>query len=221
MINHILYCYDKDLLKIRHLIVKMGSLVEEIIGFAAEVFEIKQSDLSEKAKAVDVKVNELDNEVEVLAIEVIALRSPKAHDLRETIAALKIAVILERMGDLAKNVARKVVVIDYQIDRDTLDEIKLMTGIIIAMQQQVISSYETENLETLDLIFADEQKVDDLYRNLRVSLEDKISNNPTQTSNLIAVLFALKNFERIADYITKIAYIFKYVVTGENKNYEY
>jgi len=221
MINHILSCYDKDLVKIRHSIVKMGLLVEEIIKLSAEVFKNKESTLADQAKAIDVKVNKLDNEVEVLAIEVIALRSPKAHDLRETIAALKIAVILERMGDLAKNIARKVVAINYKIDKNIQDEIQLMIGVIITMQQRVIEAYETENLEMLSLIIQDEQQVDDLYKKLRISIEDKISINPAQTSDLIVILFALKNFERIADYITKVAYIFKYVVTGESKNYEH
>lgn len=221
MVNHTLTCYDKDLLKIRHSIVKMGLLVAEIIKLAVEAFSNHKSELADQAKATDIKVNKLDHEVEELAIEVIALKSPKAGDLRETIAALKIAVILERMGDLAKGAARKVVIPGVLIKTAILNEIKEMSEIVILMQTQVIKAYEADNLAMLDVIFENEQKVDDHYLKLRIAIENEILKNPDQTSQFITILFALKNLERIADYITKIAYISKYVVTGEVKNYDY
>jgi len=220
MDNHILTCYDKDLLKVKHSIVKMASLVHEVITISSQVFDIKNTELADRTKAIDLRINKLDNEVEDLAIEIIALRSPKASDLRETIAALKIAVILERMGDLAKNVARKVVAVDLKIKSAILQDIKEMLNIVGAMQSQLIDAYESYSLAKLDFIFQGEQKVDDLYKKLRIAIEEEMKSSPANTSELITIVFALKNFERIADYITKIAFIFKYVITGDNKNDE-
>lgn len=220
MDNHILTCYDKDLLQIKHSIIKMATLVREVVALSAQVFDVKNPQLASTAKMTDLKINKLDIDIENLAIEVIALRSPKASDLRETIAALKIAVILERMGDLAKNIARKVVTTSSTIDHAILQDTKEMVKIIISMLSQMIEAYENYNLTKLVQIFADEQKVDDLYKKLRIAIEDEIKANAANTSELITVIFAFKNFERIADYTTKIAFILKYVITGDGKTYE-
>jgi phosphate transport system protein len=216
MINHILSCYDKDLAKIRASIVHMGSFVERIIQLATDSFHSQDAELGQKAKVLDLEVNKLDDDIEALAIEVIALKSPKANDLRETIAALKIAVILERMGDLAKNIARKVELIEYNFTADLLSNIVNMGSAVKYMQQLVLNAYKEKNIAMLDEILLEEERVDAIYLKLRLDIESIIRMYPDDTSALLTVLFALKNFERIADYITKIAYISKYVVTGES-----
>ncbi len=200
----------------------MSELLSEMLDMSAQVFSQNTPTLAENAKLTDRKINKLDEETESLAIEIIALRSPKASDLRETIAALKIAVILERMGDLSKNITRKISKIDIKINKSTLNTINKMTSKVAAMLDLITSSLHNEHLQDIELIFELENEVDDLYNIARISLEDQISQNQSQkqTSDLLTIIFAIKNYERIADYITKIAYILKYVITGERRIYE-
>lgn len=215
--NHTVESYDKDLIKLRNNIIDMANLVRDMIILADKSILEQNKNFYEIAKATDEKINRFDTEIEAKATTILALRQPMAIDLRESIAALKLAVILERMGDLAKHISQRVNKVSNNISADILYKVHKMSEINIFRIEHAIKAYKNSDIRLAKEVFAKDLEVDKIYADLMLLLEKKIEENPSYTKNFMQIIYAIKNLERIGDYISKVTSLVNYIISGERK----
>jgi phosphate transport system protein len=213
--KHIVHSYDKELRSLSESIVAMGKLVREIILIADKSFQDNENDYVALAKATDKKVNNFDLQIEQQATSLLALRQPMAIDLRQVISALKIAVILERMGDLGKNTTKRAKKINAPLPEDWTNDIRNMADIIANMLSDVLDAFKEFNKEKAEAVWAKDAEVDEIYYSLMGKLQSDMVTSPQNIPSTLQIIFAVRNIERIGDYVTKLAKIVYYIVSGE------
>lgn len=213
MSPHIVESYDLDLRQLTDSIIKLGKMIEQLLELQIEAINTKQNYI-EQAETLDLKVNQLDLAIEQMATTLIATRQPLAIDLRQITSAMKIAVIMERMGDLSKNIIRRLTPYIGEINDDIKADVVQMTEIVIVMLNKFIHSFKKLDPDEGITIIEQDAHVDSIY----VTLLDKIANletkNQQMSQAIIQLVIAIKNTERMGDYITKMAKILYYIVTG-------
>ncbi len=216
MNTHTVKAFDEEIGDLRALIAQMGGMAEEAIRAAVEA--LRRHDLAGAAAIVagDKAIDALEMEVEQLAIRIIALRAPMADDLREVVAALKIAGVIERIGDYAKNIAKRVPLINAQGDIEPLSVLPAMANLAIAMVHDVLDAFAARDAEAaLDVCERDRQ-VDDFYNSLFRVLVTHMMENPKTIGQMAHVLFIAKNLERVGDHATNVAEMVYYAATGKH-----
>jgi len=216
MNTHTVKAFDEEIGDLRALIAQMGGMAEEAIRAAVEA--LRRHDLQGAAAIVagDKAIDALEMQVEQLAIRIIALRAPMADDLREVVAALKIAGVIERIGDYAKNIAKRVPLIDAQGDIEPLSVLPAMANLAIAMVHDVLDAFAARDEKAaLDVCERDRQ-VDDFYNSLFRVLVTHMMENPKTIGQMAHVLFIAKNLERVGDHATNVAEMVYYAATGRH-----
>ncbi|MGD9810156.1 MAG: phosphate signaling complex protein PhoU [Sphingobium sp.] len=212
--QHTVKAFDDDIDRLRGLIAEMGGRVETALEEAMTAL-IEQD--FKKAKAVvlaDEKIDALEAEVEKLAVQTIALRAPMADDLREVIAALKIVGVVERIGDYAKNIAKRVPRIG---DHRTIEPISLlpsMAQIAGEMVGDALNAFAARNAMLAEAVIARDSVVDSFYNSIFRTLITYMFENPKTISECAHLLFIAKNIERIGDHATNVAEMVYYAATG-------
>lgn len=215
MINHTVNSYDKDLDSLGNAIIDMGKLVIEMLSIAKLALTDTMHEYVDQAKFTDKKINNYDIEIERKAIALIALRQPMAIDLRLVISAIKLAVIMERMGDLAKNTVKRSAKIGMSLPKDIEEQTVKMIDIIVDMLENVLTAFKDKDDEAaLDICKYDEE-VDDIYHALTLEIEKQMSVHSNKIDAYMQMIMSIKNIERIGDYVTKFAKILHYIVCGE------
>lgn len=217
MTSHTVRSYDNDLSKVKDNIVNMTLLVRDMINIADRSLQQSHESFVDLAHTTDEKINKLDIEIEKKAISILALRQPMAIDLRESIAALKMAVILERMGDLAKHISDRVNNISDDIDHSILKLVHEMASININRIEDVVKSYQESDIAMAKIVFLKDTEIDAIYKILMTQLEELIIASPSRTRTIMKLIFAVKNLERIGDYISKLATLVNYIISGNSK----
>lgn len=213
--THIVHSYDKDLESLVGSILNMGTLVHDLIHIANIALQEPGSHHRDEAKAIDKEVNKLDVLVERQAIALLALRQPMAIDLRIAISALKIGVIMERMGDLAKNCTKRATRIINPLPSNlTLYATQMTTG-ISAMLEDALTAFRSNNIELASQVAARDKLVNDVYRQAMEELQQEMIKHPQEIPSLIQAMFIIRNIERMGDYISKVANVVHYIVTGK------
>lgn len=215
MENHIVNSFDRDLNKIRNLVLNMGSLVKDLVSIANHAIEDPSKSFVQLANSTDKKINHFDAEIEYSAIHILALRQPMAVDLRLVISALKLAVILERMGDLAKKISLRIEYLPIKIKPDLYDLMSLTIKNLDRLLTDVFNSYDRLDLKLAAQVGKEDSLIDDFYSQIMIILEKEMESNPKDAKHLMNLLLIARNCERIGDYITKISFIVHYIVTGE------
>ncbi len=214
MAVHTVKAFDNDIGKLRGLIAEMGGLAEVAI---ADAIDALISHDEEKAKAVvlgDAKLDALEAEVDRLAVQIIALRAPMADDLRDVIAALKISGVVERIGDYAKNIARRVGQVEGRAKIQPLTLVPAMADIAKGMVRDVLNAYASrDSLLAVEVILRDE-KLDNFYDSLFRNLVSHMMENPATISSAAQLLFVARNLERIGDHATNVAEMIYFAATG-------
>jgi phosphate transport system protein len=213
---HIVASFDAELQKLSALVVDMGANVGRQLEDAAEAFRNRDLVLAKKVVVADKAVDALQMRIEERVIAMIAKRQPMAIDLRETITTLKIATDLERMGDLAKNNAKRVIAMSEQtqpvgagVNLDTLSK--------RAHEQlsRVMQAYARRNKELAREVWESDGEIDTLHTALFRELLTYMMEDPRSIGYCTHLLFCAKNLERIGDHATNIAENIHYVATGE------
>jgi phosphate transport system protein len=215
MENHTVHSYDKELNKLRNSVINMASLVKDLVSIANYAIQDPNKSFVELANSTDWKINHFDSEVESLATHVLALRQPMAIDLRQVISALKLAVILERMGDLAKKISHRMEHLPITL---TPNLTKLIYATIKELERlltDVIQAYENLDKKLAIKVSQQDHLIDDYYCQIMDLLENEIESNSKHAKSLLNIVLVARNFERIGDYISKIAHITHYIITGE------
>lgn len=212
---HIVSAFDDDLIAIQAKISEMGGLAEEILTNALEALKNRDADLARQAIERDVRLDELEMELNELATNTIALRQPMAQDLRVLIAALKIASILERIGDLAKNVAKRAVHLSEGRPVRISASLVRMGQQTMSMLTDILDAYVSRDTDLAVAIWRRDAELDDIYNAIFREVVTYMMEDSRTIGLGSQLLFIAKNLERIGDHTTHVAENIYYIVTGE------
>ncbi len=212
---HIVKSFDEDLAHIESMIIEMGGLVEAQIAAATEALSRHDRELAAKVVSTDKLIDRLEAELDDAVVKVLALRHPVAEDLRSLLAAFKVSGNLERIGDYAKNIAKrtKVLVEEPPLDVST-GLVERMSKLVQTMVKDVLDAYVARDTEmALDVRMRDEE-VDQMHNTLYRELLTYMMEDPRNITPCMHRLFIAKNIERMGDHVTGITEQLCYLVTG-------
>ena len=215
MMEHTVKAFDEDITRLRGLIAEMGGLAEVSVDEAMDALVRGNQDLARTVIQRDKRIDEFEVEVDRLAIRILALRAPMADDLREVIASLKIAGVIERIGDYAKNIAKRVGHIEGRHRFEPLTILPAMAEVASEMVHDVLTAYAARDAEAAREIVLRDAKVDAFYDSIFRNLVSYMVENPATISSAAQLLFVARNIERIGDHATNIAEQVYYAATGE------
>jgi phosphate transport system protein len=214
--EHTLKAFDEDLDRLRALIAQMGGLAEHAIGEAMRCLIQRDVDGAMAIVRDDVKLDKLEIEAEGRVVQLIALRAPMAGDLREAVAALKISGVVERIGDYAKNIARRVPLLEDSSQLEPLSLLPEMARIATQMVHDVLDAFVRRDAEAAVRVVERDQAVDDFYDSIFRTLLTFMMEKPQTIGQSAHLLFVAKNLERVGDHATNIAEMVYYAATGEH-----
>jgi len=214
MPDHTVKAFDEDITRLRGLIAEMGGLAEVAINEALEAMIRGDVALGDSVVARDPKIDALETEVDKLAVRIIALRAPMADDLREVIAALKIAGVVERIGDYSKNIAKRVGMIEGRDRFEPLTLLPAMGELASEMVHDVLTAYAARDPALAREVIATDVKVDAFYNSIFRNLVSHMVENPATISSAAQLLFVARNLERIGDHATNVAEMVHFAATG-------
>jgi len=213
--GHTIKAFDEDLDRLRALISQMGGQAEHAIRESLRC--LVQHDLDGAAKVVedDKKLDALEVETEQRAVQLIALRAPMAADLRDVVAAMKISGVVERIGDYAKNIAKRVPLLDKAHAIEPLSLLPEMGRMATEMVHDVLNAFVARDAEAAEQVIERDKAVDDFYNSIFRTLLTYMMENPGNIGQSAHLLFIAKNVERVGDHATNIAEMVYYAATGE------
>ena len=212
--EHTVKAFDEDITRLRGLIAEMGGLAEVALHEAIEALTKGNEALANGVIARDKKIDAIEAEVDKLAVRVIALRAPMADDLREVIAALKIAGVLERIGDYGKNIAKSAMKVENRKKFEPLTLIPAMADLAREMVHDVLTAYAARDAALAAEIVRRDDKVDAFYDSIFRNLVSHMMENPASITSAAELLFVARNIERIGDHATNVAEMVYYAATG-------
>ena len=214
MAEHTVKAFDEDITRLRGLIAEMGGLAEVAIQESLDALVRGDEELAEKVVLRDKRIDALETEVDKLAVRIIALRAPMADDLREVIAALKIAGVVERIGDYSKNIAKRVGMIEGRARFEPLTLLPTMGELAGEMVHDVLTAYAARDPDLAREVIATDAKVDAFYNSIFRNLVSHMVENPSTISSAAQLLFVARNIERIGDHATNVAEMVHFAATG-------
>ena len=215
MVEHTVKAFENEISQLRGLIAEMGGLAEVAIREAIHALTSRDEDRARIVVANDAKLDALEAEVDRLAVRIIALRAPMADDLREVIAALKVSGVIERIGDYAKNIAKRVIRFEGGGRIEPLTLIPAMAEIVQGMVRDVLNAYGARDAQLAVEVIRRDQKVDDFYNSIFRNLVTHMMENPATISDAAQLLFVARNLERVGDHATNVAEMVFFAATGE------
>jgi phosphate transport system protein len=213
--EHTVKAFDNEIGELRGHIAEMGGRAEAAINSAMEALIKRDRDLARKIIEEDRAIDRLESEVEKLAVRIIALRAPMADDLRDVIAALKIAAVLERIGDYAKNIAKRVGALEGRRKIEPISLLPSMAKIATEMVHDVLNAYAARDATLAVAVNERDKVVDDFYNSIFRTLVTYMYENPQSIGNAAHLLFVAKNLERVGDHATNVAEMVYFAATGE------
>ncbi|MDZ4776268.1 MAG: phosphate signaling complex protein PhoU [Alphaproteobacteria bacterium] len=213
--DHIVRAYDQALEHLSSDLAKMGGLAESQVNDAITAITRRDTALAQTVIQRDAKIDAAQKEVEKRCTSLLALRQPMANDLREVMAAWKISSDLERVGDLAKNIAKRTLVINQSDPIQLTKSIERMGRLAAAHLKQALDAYSSREVAPALAIWFQDEDIDAHYNSLFRELLTYMMEDPRTIGPCAHLLFVAKNIERIGDHSTNIAETLHYLVTGE------
>ena len=214
MNTHTVKVFDDEIGRLRGLISQMGGLAEDAIANAMKALQRNDIALAREVRAADKQIDAIEAEVERLAVQIIALRAPMAIDLREVVAALKIAGVVERIGDYAKNIAKRVPMIESEYRIEPISILPAMGRMASEMVHDVLDAFAARDFEEAVRVVESDAALDDFYDSIFRTLVTYMVENPKTVSQVAHLLFVAKNLERIGDHATNVAEMVYFAATG-------
>ena len=215
MTEHTVRSFSADLEELSGDIARMGGLSVDMLSDAIQAIATRDSGLADTVVGRDPQLDAMEVEVEKKILRLLALRQPLARDLRQTISALKIASELERIGDLAKNIAKRAKVLDHLEPSSALKGVSRMGRLVVAQLKRVLDAYSALESEAAVKVRIRDEEVDEHYTALFRELLTYMMEDPRTISACAHLLFVAKNLERVGDHCTNIAEEIHFLVTGE------
>ncbi len=217
MSEHIVSRYDDELKDVQRRIAEMGGMAERLVDLSVRALTRLDTTMANAVIADDRRLDQVQRETEELAIMIIARRQPMALDLREVIGAMRISNDLERIGDLAKNIAKRVLALDGQFQsKRFITGVEHMAELSLAQLKDVLDAYASRDVNQTFEVWRRDADIDSMYTSLFRELLTYMMEDPRNISLCTHLLFCAKNIERIGDHATNIAETVHYVVTGES-----
>lgn len=213
---HIVSAFDRDLETVQALVMRMGGLVEKATLDCARALETRDEELARRVLADDKAIDALEAQVNEECARVIALRQPTATDLRTVLSVLKVAGSLERMGDYAKNIAKRTSVLaQFTPIEGTAGTVRRMAKQVEQMLKDALDAYIRRDAQLAADVRARDQEVDQIYNSLFRVLLTHMLEDPRNITACMHLHFIAKNVERMGDHATGIAEQVIYLVTGQ------
>jgi phosphate transport system protein len=215
MSEHTAKAFDADLEELTRKVSEMGGLAEREIADAIKALTRRDPDLAGRVVAADPAVDVLQQEIEEKAILTIARRQPMAVDLREIVAALRVANDLERIGDLAKNIGKRVIALEGDFHPQKLIRgVEHMATLVLGQLKAVLDAYAGRDVSGALAVWKSDEQVDSLCTSLFRELLTYMMEDPRNITFCIHLMFCAKNIERMGDHATNVAETIYYMVEG-------
>jgi len=216
MSDHTIKAFDADLQELSRKVAEMGGLAERQIADAVDALSRRDTTLAQRVMATDPQIDALQREIEEKSILIIARRQPMAVDLREIVGALRISNDLERIGDLAKNIGKRVVVLDGEFrPHQVIRGVEHMTDLVLGQLKQVLDAYARRDVAKAIEVWRGDEEIDAVNNSLFRELLTYMMEDPRNITFCTHLLFCAKNIERMGDHATNIAETIYYMVEGQ------
>jgi phosphate transport system protein len=213
--SHILSAFDEELKFLKRRISEMGGLAEEMCADAVRALINSDGALAQKVISNDLILDHAEREIGDKAIVTIAKRQPMAADLREIIGTLRIAADLERVGDLGKNTAKRVIAVSGTgVPRKLARGLEHLSELVLVQLKDVLDVYTTRSADRAQIIRDRDEEIDAMYTSLFRELLTYMMEDPRNITSCTHLLFCAKNMERVGDHATNIAETIYYMTTG-------
>jgi phosphate transport system protein len=215
MNEHTAKAFDVDLQELTRKVAEMGGLAEREVADAINALTRRDSELAKRVVAADPAIDALQLEIEEKAVLTIARRQPMAVDLRDVVAALRVAGDLERVGDLAKNIGKRVSALgDDFAPTKLMRGVEHMAALVLGQLKQVLDAYASRDLPSALTVWKSDEQVDAMCTSLFRELLTYMMEDPRNITFCIHLMFCAKNIERMGDHATNIAETVYYMVEG-------
>ena len=214
MAEHTVRAFTEQLEALASSVAQMGGLAEAQLADSIDAIAKRDTALAEQVVGADRKVDELQQQIEEQALKVLALRQPMAVDLRETLAAIKIAGELERIGDLAKNIAKRAMVLNREPPIRLAQSLARMGSQALGQLKLVLDAYSDRDADSAELVWKQDGEIDEMYNSLFRELLTYMMEDPRTIGLCTHFLFIAKNIERAGDHCTNVAEVVYNMVTG-------
>ncbi len=208
--------YEMELQEIKNSLIYLGALTEKAIQLAMKSLTQRNTDLANQVIRDDDEIDKMDTEIEERCIKILALRQPAAIDLRFITTAIKITGHLERIGDMAVNIAEKAIQLNEEPQLKPYIDLPRMSGLVEEMIKNALDAMIKGDLQTAEKVGETEEAVDDLNEQIFRELLTFMMEDSKNIHRSLLVMHVSKNLERIADHAQGIADMVTYMVTGEN-----
>jgi phosphate transport system protein len=215
MTEHTAKAFDSELQELTRKVSEMGGLAEREVADSIQALMRRDSDLAKRVVALDPSIDALQREIEEKAILTLARRQPMAVDLRELVGALRVANDLERIGDLAKNIAKRVSALEGDFHPQKLIRgVEHMGSLALNQLKQVLDAFIARNVSAAHVVWHSDEQVDAMCTSLFRELLTYMMEDPRNITFCIHLMFCAKNIERMGDHTTNIAETVHYIVEG-------
>ena len=213
--EHVVKSYDEELRRLRDLIVRMGGVVESQLQDCMAAVSRRDIEAAERVITADPQVDAMEREVDTQVIRLLALRQPVAIDLRNIIAAMRIASDLERAGDYATNVAKRAIVIANAPSVPAVTGITRINRLALEAMKDVLDAYVAGDVAKAVDVWNRDDLIDKLYTGVFREILTYMIEDPRTISACTHLMFMAKNLERVGDHATNIAEVMHYAITGQ------
>jgi phosphate transport system protein len=213
--DHIVKAYDQDIASLKTMLAEMGGIAEEQLADAISALAKRDLALADRVIQRDEKLDTLERQIEEKAIQTIAKRQPMALDLREIIVAIRVSSDIERIGDLAKNTAKRTHAISEPLPRRLSTGLSRMGALAQAQLNNVLDAYGRRDDDMAMGVWRSDEELDALYNSIFRELLTYMMEDPRNIGQCTHLLFGAKNLERIGDHTTNIAENIHYLIHGK------
>ncbi|WP_206934221.1 phosphate signaling complex protein PhoU [Roseococcus thiosulfatophilus] len=213
--QHIVRSYDEDLKRLLEMISRMGGLAERQVADSAQALMRRDTELAADVVQRDAALDEMEREVEAFCVRLLALRQPMAQDLRLIIACMKISQDLERIGDYARNGAKRAIVVSQQPSLGSFNGFARMAEMVQENLKDAIDALVEGDAAKADAVWAADAPIDGIYNGIFREMLTFMMEDPRNITSATHLLFIAKNMERIGDHATNIAERVHFAVLGK------
>jgi phosphate transport system protein len=215
MNEHTAKAFDAELQDLARMVSEMGGLAEKEVAESVQALATRDTTLAQRIVALDSSIDELQHEIEDKAVLTIARRQPMAVDLREIVGDLRISNDLERIGDLAKNIGKRVIALNGNFPPPKMIRgVEHMATLVLAQLKEVLDAYAARDVTRALAVWRSDEEIDAMCTSVFRELLTYMMEDPRNISFCIHLLFAAKNIERMGDHTTNIAETVHYIIQG-------
>jgi phosphate transport system protein len=213
---HTVKAFDNDLQDLARMIAEMGGLAEKQVADAIDALARRDTALAQRVTAGDASIDNLQRDIEDKAVLTIARRQPMASDLRQVVGTMRLASDLERIGDLAKNIAKRVLALNGEFPPPKLIRgVEHMSDMLLGQLKQVLNAFARRDIAEAMAVWRADEEIDAVCTSVFRELLTYMMEDPRNISFCIHLLFCAKNIERMGDHATNIAETVHYIVQGK------